>query len=152
MQSTIKFSKEGRYPSELEKARIIPLPKPKPGEYRPISLLPNVSKPIEYMIQLRIREIIENKLPPHQFGCRPGHSTAQALMRLMHYAGAAAGNKQQFGAILYDFTKAYDRVPKHILISKMIRLKIPAYLIKIVYDWLSDRTFTVTHKGYETVE
>ena len=55
-------------------------------------------------------------------------------MRLLHYSGTAAGTDKQFGAILYDFTKAYDRVPKHILVKKMIELKLPAYMINIVYE------------------
>src|SRR5689334_11998848 len=71
-------------------------------------------------------------------------------MRLMHYSGIAAGKESQFGAILYDFIKAYDRVPKHILIRKMAKLKIPAYLINIVYEWLSNRTFTVTFRDTES--
>ena len=109
--------RDGKYPTELKFARIIPLPKPTPGKYRPISLLPSISKIIEFMIQNRIRSLTETKLPPHHFGCRPGHSTSQALMRLMHYAGIAAGNEEQFGAILYDFTKAYDRAPKRALMD-----------------------------------
>src|SRR6185503_10546119 len=102
------------------------------------------------MIKIRMRAIVESKRPRHQFGCRPGHSTSQALMRLLHYAGIAAGTDKQFGAILYDFTKAYDRVPKHILLRKMIDLEIPVYLINIVYDWLTDRQFTVTYRNYES--
>ena len=102
------------------------------------------------MIQIRMREIVELKLPRQQFGCRPGHSTAQALMRLLHYAGITAGTNRQFGAILYDFTKAYDRVPKHILIDKMLDLDIPAYLVRIVHQWLTDRTFTVTYRNTES--
>ena len=97
-------------------------------------MTPSLSKIIEYMIQIRMREIVELKLPRQQFGCRPGHSTAQALMRLLHYAGITAGTNRQFGAILYDFTKAYDRVPKHILIDKMLDLDIPAYLVRIVHQ------------------
>jgi len=58
--------------------------------------------------------------------------------------------KKQFGAVLYDFTKAYDRVPKHILLQKMIKLEIPAYLIQTVYNWLSDRKFTVAIRGFES--
>ena len=108
----------GTYPPSLKTAKIIRLPKQKPGEYRPISLLPSLTKIVEYMVQIRLREIIEPKLPPNQFGCRPGHSTTQALLRLMHYSGVSAGNNLQFGAISYDFVKAYDRVPKHILIKK----------------------------------
>lgn len=141
---------KGEYPESLKTARIIPLPKAKAGEYRPISLLPSLSKLVEYILQIRIRELVELKLPKHQFGCRPGLSTSHALMRLMHYSGVAAGNNEQFGAILYDFTKAYDRVPRHRLLKKMKWLNIPAYLTNIVYEWLSNRKFTVAYRETET--
>ena len=36
--------RQGEYPEAINTARIIPLPKSKPGEYRPISLLPRLSK------------------------------------------------------------------------------------------------------------
>ena len=140
----------GKYPTELKTAKIIPLPKANPGEFRPISLLPSLSNIIEYMIQNRMREILEPKLPRNQFGCRPGYSTTQALMRLMHYSGYAAGTNQKFGIILYDFTKAYDRVPKHTLVKKMIELNTPAYLINIIHDWLTNRQFTVTYRQHES--
>ncbi len=141
---------KGVYPQKFKQARIIPLPKPKPGEYRPISLLPSMSKIVEYMIQIRMREIVEKLLPHQQFGCRAGHSTAQALMRLMHHSGVAAGTDRQFGALVYDFAKAYDRVPKHVLIEKMIKLNIPNYLVNIVYEWLTERKFTVTFRNSES--
>jgi hypothetical protein len=55
--------RQGTYPEALKTAKIIPLPKPKRGEYRPISLLPNLSKIVEYMVQMRLRDIVEPKLP-----------------------------------------------------------------------------------------
>ncbi|MEN9568144.1 MAG: polyprotein of L1-like non-LTR retrotransposon Zorro 1, partial [Cyanobacteriota bacterium] len=110
--------KTGEYPQSLKAAGIVALPKDKPGDFRPISLLSNISKIMEYIMQQRIRMAIQNKMPPNQFGCKPGHSTAQALMRLMHYIGISAAQNQQFGCIFYDFTKAYDRVPKHIVLKK----------------------------------
>ena len=116
----------------------------------PSHLLPSLSKIVEYMVQMRLREIVEPKLPRNQFGCRPGHSTTQALLGLMHYSGISAGTNHHFGAILYDFVKAYDRVPKHIIIQKMRTLKIPAYLTNFVYQWLTDRKFTVEYKGQTT--
>ena len=45
---------------------------------------------------------------------------------------------------------AYDRVPKHILIKKMVKLNVPSYLINIVYEWLTDRTFTVAYRSCES--
>jgi len=138
----------GRYAKEFKSAKIIALPKGKKGEYRPISLLPSVSKLLEYMMQMIIREIVESQLPEHQFGCRPGHSTAQALMRLAHHAGVSAGTNNQFGAVFYDFTKAYDRVPRHIIIKKLTQLQVPAYLTLMVYDWPRKRKFQVAHRGH----
>ncbi|MEN9639128.1 MAG: hypothetical protein RLZZ262_996 [Bacteroidota bacterium] len=137
---------KGTYPTALKTAKIIPIPKQKPGEFRPISILPSVSKIVEYKVQMRLRKIVEPKLPPNQFGCRPGHSTTQALLRLMHYAAVSAGNDLQFGVILYDFVKAYDRVPKHIIIAKMIELNIPAFLTNFVHEWLTNRRFTVQYQ------
>jgi hypothetical protein len=68
----------------------------------------------------------------------------------MHYSGISAGTNHHFGAILYDFIKAYDRVPKHVIIQKMRALNTPAYLTNFVYQWLTDRKFSVEYKGQTT--
>ena len=88
-------------------------------------------------------------MPENQFGCRPGHPTAQALMRLMHHCGVSAPNEKQFGSIFYHFTQAYDRVPKTKVLRKMMELKIPPQLI-LLNDFLKDRTFQVAHTGRTT--
>jgi hypothetical protein len=137
----------GRYPKEFKSAKIIALPKRRKGEYRPNSLLPSISKLLDYIMQIRIREIVESQLPEHQFGCRPGHSRTQALMKFAHHAGVSAGTNNQFGAVFNDFTKAYDGVPRHILIKKLSQLQVPAYLTLMVYDWLRKRKFQVAHRG-----
>ncbi|RAN68241.1 hypothetical protein B5P43_36805, partial [Bacillus sp. SRB_336] len=67
------------FPQDMKIAKIRPLPKDKPGEYRPISLLPNIAKLVEGIIEHRIRHQAEKHIPDNQFGCRPAHSTTHAL-------------------------------------------------------------------------
>ena len=108
----------GYFPQEMKIAKIRPLPKQKPGDYRPISLLPNMAKLIEGIIENRIRQQADKQIPDNQFGCRPAHSTTHALLRLLHNAGLAAAKEQQFAIIVYDFMKAFDRVQKSITSPK----------------------------------
>ena len=69
------------FPKSLKHAKVRALPKDKAGEYRPISLLSTVGKIFEKLLEKRLRE--EFPLSNVQFGCRAGHSTTQALARLL---------------------------------------------------------------------
>ncbi|VVC42957.1 Reverse transcriptase domain, partial [Cinara cedri] len=69
-------------PEQWKRAQVIMLLKPgKPPEdvtsYRPISLLPSLSKLLEKLLLKRLKPIIEEKhlIPDHQFGFRNKHST-----------------------------------------------------------------------------
>ena len=80
---------EGLFPDELKIANVIPLYKcddPKLfNNYRPVSVLPSVSKVFERIMYNRLVAYLnENKiLFSYQFGFRKQHSTYMALMTLM---------------------------------------------------------------------
>lgn len=71
-------------------AKIIPLRKPQKGNYtdpesfRPISLLPTLSKALEPLIARRLSFLVEDYrlLPDNHFGGRKKRSTVGALMNL----------------------------------------------------------------------
>ena len=70
-------------------AEIILIPKPgkrleEVSSYRPISLLPVLSKMIEKLILNRLKPILEaeNIIPDHQFGFREKHSTIEQIHRV----------------------------------------------------------------------
>ena len=63
------------------------------------------------------------------------------LARLLHHYGLASLREDHFGMISFDFSKAYDRVPHTRLVTKLVELGVPRYLIAIIADWLTDRTF-----------
>ena len=79
------------YPTELKIARVKPLFKSGDSaifsNYRPISLLPSISKIFEYVIFYQLIEYftVNNLFCMQQFGFRPGHSTELAAMRLVDH-------------------------------------------------------------------
>ena len=74
------------FPHEWKIARVIPLFKngkrSLPGNYRPISVLPAISKVMERILYNQLYEYLtaNNVLSEHQFGFRKFHSTASALL------------------------------------------------------------------------
>ena len=68
------------FPTALKNAKVVPLPKTndlsEPRNYRPISLLPVIPKPLERYIHMHLLQSLENNKLIHQCqsGFRPNHS------------------------------------------------------------------------------
>ena len=83
---------QGVFPTAMNIARVIPIYKGKSKElftnYRPISLLSNVSKVLEKVMHKRLYEFMEKHqmLYRNQFGFRPKHSTPDAVIQFAHDA------------------------------------------------------------------
>ena len=140
------------FPDTLKIAKIRAIPKQAASQHRPISLLPNLGKLLERIITTRIREQICTQFHDAQQGCRSGHGTSTAITRLLHYSGIAAADHKHFGFITFDFSKAYDRVNRSILLSKLVDLNVEPYLISVVDNWLQNRKFFVSHRGSNSDE
>ena len=97
----------GNIPEIWRRAIIHPIPK-ESGGFRPISLLNTLSKIMDRIVMDRLTlEIGEREI---QFGCRTGHSTQQAIARLLHFSSMAAVNDEYFLIFSLDLKKAYDRM------------------------------------------
>ncbi|XP_075170231.1 uncharacterized protein LOC142242539 [Haematobia irritans] len=83
-----------------------------PSSYRPISLLPAISKLFEILILARLEEhIIENgTLSRSQFGFRRATSTTHALTTFMHKVINGINARSPTIAVSLDFKKAFDIV------------------------------------------
>ena len=81
----------GIFPDSLKIAEIIPIyKKGKPTDlsnYRPISLLPTISKIFELIIHIHLQEYLNrnNLLAEQQYGFRLNHSTEYAAVKLVDY-------------------------------------------------------------------
>ncbi|RWR98458.1 ORF2-like protein, partial [Dinothrombium tinctorium] len=115
------------------------------NNYRPISLLSSCSKLMEFFINEKIIEFLdENKiLPDYQHGFVKRKSTFTNLLHISNYIFHTIEKKSTVDVIYLDIEKAFDRVVHSILIEKMIIIKLLKYIIAWVKNFLSNREFSV---------
>ena len=80
--------------------------------YRPVSILSNLSDIYEKLMYNQLYEYFDNILFPSQCGFRKGYSllVKEAIER-----------KNEFGALLTDLSKAFDCINHLLLIAKLYR-------------------------------
>lgn len=142
--------KFNHFPSPWKTSIISPIPKPGtdltiPSNYRPISLLPSISKVIERVIKMHLNHFIEQNsiLMSEQFGFRYQHATTHQLLRVTEFFSEKLEARTPVAAILLDIAKAFDKVWHEALIYKLIRRKFPARLIHLIHSYLRNRLFKV---------
>ncbi len=142
--------KDGTFPKEWKLAKVIPIhkkgSKEDMGNYRPISLLPTMSKVIEKILDKQIREYMEenNYFTPNQFGFRKEHETGHILMKAQEKIAQDKRNKETTIGVFLDLKKAFDTVDHQILIKKIGHYGINTNLIK---SYLQNRKQYMDIKG-----
>lgn len=141
------------WPRIWKYADIIMVQKPnKPSEevssYRPISLLPALSKLFERIFLPKLMEENSAKdiVPDHQFGFRSAHSTIQQVHRVVNVVASTLEEKSHCSAAFLDVASAFDKVWHTGLLHKLKTL-IPQPHYLLLKSYLSDRFFRVKHDG-----
>ena len=88
-----------------------------------------------------------NILTPHQYGFRPGISTADAVLKLIESQYESLNNMEYSLNIFVDFSKAFDSVDRSILLRKLqvYGIRGPAY--NLLMDYLTNRFQYVSVNG-----
>ena len=107
--------------------------------YRPVSLIPVVSKLFERNMYTEIINFIENSLSPFLFGFRKGHSTEQCLVVMLEAWKKALDDKEYAGAILTDLSKAFDCLNHDLLLAKLDAYGFSNEALKFISSYLKDR-------------
>ena len=112
-----------------------------PSDYRPISLLPIVSKMTERLVHGQLMEYLikNNKLAVHQSGNRKLHSTETALLYVTDQLIQAMDDKKVSITVLLDMSKAFDSNRHDILLSKLQSLDFSQCALDWFQSYLSDR-------------
>ncbi len=144
----------GTVPVGLKTAKVSPIYKTGPidflGNYRPISVLPCISKILERLMYTRLSNFLTKHsiIGNSQFGFRKNHSTAMALTTIVDkIAHALDSNDVTFGIFL-DLAKAFDTVDHKIIIRKLEHYGVRGIALNWFSSYLSDRKQTVTFKNY----
>lgn len=139
-------------PMQWKVAEVIMIPKPgkPPNEktsYRPISLLPTISKLFEKLLLKRLKPIIEEKkvIPNHQFGFRNKHSTIDQVHRITTIIESTLEEKKICSIIFLDVAQAFDRV-WHEGLKYKINTSLPKQHSQLLNSYISDRHFRVKHE------
>jgi hypothetical protein len=117
--------KNGIFPEAFKVAKVIPIHKMGShlnySNYRPISLLSNLSKLFEKAMFHRLNNFLEKHkcIYKHQYGFRNKHSTTHALIEITEKIRQALDNKNFACGVFIDIQKAFDTVDHKILLCKL---------------------------------
>ena len=127
----------------MEVADVIPVFKKEDpnnkANYRPISLLPIISKIFERVLFEQIEKFSEKILSPKLCGFRKGHSTQHALLNLLKNWQKTLDKSGVIGTVLMDLSKAYDCLPHDLLIAKLVAYGFEDSATFLISDYLSKR-------------
>ena len=139
----------GFFPDDLKIAKVTSIYKKgdrsDPGNYRPISILPTISKFYERHVASQIHENLSkfNLLHKEQSGFRQFHSYQTALTKLIDIWLKEMDDVNVTGVSFLDFRKEFDLVNHSILIDKLKCYSFTDSPIQWLSSYLNQRTQSV---------
>lgn len=137
--------KTSTFPVNLKKALVIPIFKG--GEendfsnYRPISILPIISKIVEKCMAKRLTTFFENYncFSDSQYGFRKGRNTTQGILNLTATIIESFENLEYNATMFCDLSKAFDCISHTILLQKLKFYNLDEKSIALIKSYLSNR-------------
>lgn len=144
---------KGIFPKKLKVAKVIPIYKNNDetllNNYRPISLLPSISKVFEKAIfqQLHSYFKLNNLYFSSQYGFREQHSCELAALELTDKIIFKMDNNNLPLCIFIDLSKAFDTIDHNILLDKLKYYGIRGQALSLFKSYLCDRLQFVEFNG-----
>ena len=107
--------------------------------YRPISILPNISKIYERCINKQLEEYFQALLSKYQCGFRKGYSVINTLLPMIEKWRKSLDAGGAFGALLTDLSKAFYCLPHDLLIAKLHAYGVDIPSLKLLHSHLTKR-------------
>lgn len=142
---------EGKFPDSWKNADVVAIlkspdkDKTKPNSYRPVSLLPVVSKLAEKAIISRLLMETSPNMSGKQFGFTKNRSTDDAIANLVNWCRFR--REKYVLTVFLDISGAFDNLDWSALLRDLADLGASQGIIAIVRDYLINRTATLTLGG-----
>ena len=146
----------GKFPDNWKKANVIPIhkkgDKDNVNNYRPVSILPIVSKIFERIVFKHVYNYLHtnNLISRHQSGFQPNESTINQLAFMYHEFSNALDKKKDVRIVFCDVSKAFDKVWHQGILFKLKQLGINDVLLDWFRNYLLDRKQRVIIKGQQS--
>ena len=137
----------GIFPDAFKLSKVIPLFKKGDSSllvnYRPISLLPTISKIFEKVIHDQLYEYFDtflyNLLAEQQYGFRKQHSTEYAAVKLVHRVSKEMEIGKTPTNVYIDLSKAFDTLTFDILLFKLKYYGVTDTALDLMRSYLTNR-------------
>lgn len=136
---------QGTFPEQLKIAKVLPVYKKglktDPKNYRPISLLPVLSKIFEKIVKKRLLSHLNanNIICKRQYGYQKGISTSDAIDSLIDDVVLCLNEKKKVVGLFLDLSSAFDTVDHEILIKKLVYYGITGKNLQLFKSYLQNR-------------
>ena len=139
----------GSFPNQLKQAKVYPIfkngSKDDPSNYRPISILPTISKKFEKHVNSHLMGYLNKHKLIHecQSGFRQKHSCNTALVKLIDKWMASIDKGDLIGTLFIDFRKAFDMVDHSLLLKKQAHYRLSITSLNWFRSYLSTRVQSI---------
>ena len=137
----------------MKLAKVIPIYKAKSkeslGNYRPISLLSNISNILEKAVHKRLYSFLcrHDILYNSQYGFRPNHSTTHAITEFTTNVLNSMDQGEHCLSVFLDLSKALDTINHNLLLRKLRHYGIRGKALEWFGSYLINRQQYVSYKG-----
>ncbi|CAK1585636.1 unnamed protein product [Parnassius mnemosyne] len=151
-----KCLSNGLFPDSLKIAKVSPIhksgPKTDPSNYRPISVLPVISKVFEKVIYKRLNEYFnaKNFFIEQQYGFRSKSNTLSAAIDVVTKIKTNIDRKHVCLGIFIDLKKAFDTVSHSKLLQKLNNIGITGTALDMLASYLANRQQIVQISNYKS--
>ena len=119
--------------------------------YRPVKLLNIISQVFEKLVFKFFSEHLLNSITSCRFGFVPRRSVIlQLILSLSNLFENLSASEKFCFLLLFDFSKAFDKIKHSVLMKKLAKINIPRSLFLLIENYLTGRTQSVYVDGYQS--
>ena len=132
---------KSNFPSILKNVTITPVFKKgdtnSKDNYRPVSILPNISKIFQRCIFRQLSNFMDQFLPKYQCGFRRGYSAQYCLLAILEKSKSAFDKGKSFGALLINLSQAFDCLSHELLLAKLHAYGFSIAALRLIHRYLT---------------
>ena len=135
--------KRNCFPDKLKQSKVIPVYKKldslEKENYRPVSLLPHVSKVFERTIYKEVNTYMEDKISNYVTGFRKSHGTQHSLVIMLERWKQAIDKGEYISVMYMDLSKAFDPINDNLLLAKLRAYGFSTTALNLLHSYLKYR-------------